>query len=84
MRLLNESLLKFIIFYFKTQSNAVTANYEQTSYLLDLIDNLLLDNEFCYLNLLKDSLNKTVNKNSNNDPNLIKITKLLILISLIK
>ena len=52
MRLLNESLLKFIIYYF----TKYTATDSQTSEFLkinNILVNLLLENEFCYFNLIQ-------------------------------
>ena len=66
MRLINENLLKFIIFYSTKYANNETGdNIKQL--IEQNLSSLLLDNEFCYLNMFKkyflSNENKSFNKN---------------------
>jgi len=66
MRLLNENLLKFIIFYSTKYANNETG--DNVKQLIEQnLSSLLLDNEFCYLNMFKkyflSNENKSFNKN---------------------
>lgn len=53
MRLLNENLLKFIIFYFTKYSVIETSEQDSKQLTEQSMSSILLDNEFCYLNLFK-------------------------------
>jgi hypothetical protein len=54
MHLINENLLRFILYYYsKYTSNALNEDF-----LNNTLVNLLLENDFCYLNIILKSLNK--------------------------
>ena len=54
MHLLNENLLKFIFYYYSKYTSAHLSD----EFLNGTLINLLLENDFCYLNLILKSLNK--------------------------
>jgi hypothetical protein len=56
MHLINENLLRFILYYYsKYTSNALSEDF-----LNNTLVNLLLENDFCYLNIILKSLNKNI------------------------
>lgn len=57
MRLLNENLLRFIFFYLTKYSVSGSNPDDASAFNLNnLLVNLLLENEFCYLNIIQKSL----------------------------
>jgi hypothetical protein len=76
MRLLNESLLKFIIYYFSkytllnsaSPSTSSEADTQEIFKINNILINLLLENEFCYFNLVHKFLENTTPKSNTFSP----------------
>jgi GTPase SAR1 family protein len=68
MRLLNESLLKFIIYYFTKYTSDLDAPQQTNDFLKinNILVNLLLENEFCYFNLVQKFLSTSNSRTGNN------------------